>query len=78
MKKTNIEKICEYLETSASEASDFINNLPKYVRSQAKNIPVPELEDFAIGSEEISEEIAELYDAIDLSRYIMRYRNKKI
>ena len=44
MKTTNIEKICEYLETSA----DFINNLPRYIKSQAKNIPENEIEDFAI------------------------------
>jgi predicted RNA-binding protein associated with RNAse of E/G family len=73
MKKTNIEKICEYLETSA----DFINNLPRYIKSQAKNIPENEIEDFAIGSEEKKFEIASLYDAIDLYIMISQYRNKK-
>lgn len=71
MKTTNIEKICEYLETSA----DFINNLPRYIQSQAKNIPENEIEDFAIGSEEKKIEIASLYDAIELHTALVNSRS---
>ena len=71
MKKTNIEKICEYLETSA----DFINNLPRYIQSQAKNIPENEIEDFANSVLKTNSEIASLYDAIELHTALVNSRS---